>query len=518
MTIVRRLWSLVKTPPATWLFRLILSATAILFALLALRFSLAARPLIDGVDFYLVVLYARDLANGAADVPMSRYIYFPGVYTFWKAVYLAADGSLSALQWAYVGLLVGNGLLIGAILTTLTGLWQAGLVAAALYLVEGSRIESLYGCAEPIATLPYLLGLWGWVLLSRCGFSMAGLLALATGFGLALYTKQQGGLLALGAVGLLPSLRLADSSHRYTPQQWLLIPLIASGVFALAMWMEGGGLSAVTWGVQFAANYPPEGSWGEHLDRAWTMTQPISNFLPTGIVVCLIGWLYRDRLPPVPDLLLLTLGISICSALGALLQFSKRGYLHYALLMLPSLVLIAGLTIDVLVRWLAPFVQRRQGAAGSAGWAGIALLVLLHGMGIQAFAQHAATQFSAPTKPAGFTERIKETFPPLCRHVPAGSELLLIPSREQVIHWMCRTRTIAFKPGYAWWSLSPAPYLEALSSTGLTYAFVFSDNAGPYERQFFLENGRAAIDQKLKQLGFREAFTFEGGTLYRMEH
>jgi len=45
--------------------------------------------------------------------------------------------------------------------------------------------------------------------------------------------------------------------------------------------------------------------------------------------------------------------------------------------------------------------------------------------------------------------------------------------------------------------------------------FLFSDEAGPYERQFFVENRRSRIEEELKRQGFREAFTFEGGTLYR---
>jgi hypothetical protein len=343
------------------------------------------------------------------------------------------------------------------------------------------------------------------------------LLALAAGFGLALYTKQQGGLLALGAAGLLPALRSADPLEKYTLRQWLLIPLVGIGVFVLAMWMEGGGLSAVALGLQFAAGYRPEGSWSDHLGRALAMTQPISNFLPAGVAVCLVGWLYRDRLPPLPKPLLPALGISLCSALGAMLQFSKRGYLHYALLMLPSLILIAGLTIDALIRWLPPVIQHGRARVRTAAVAGTAALLLLHAAGTPAFVQHAAAQFGTPTKPAGFTERVKETFPDLCRHVPPDSELLLIPSREQVVHWMCRTRAVSFQPGYAWWTLSPAPYLNALASPGLAYVFVFSDEAGPYEQRFFLENGRAEIEQTLKRQGFREAFTFGGGTLYRRE-
>ena len=499
------------------LLRIFFSAATVVIALLALRFSLAASPLIDGVDFYLVILYARDLAHGAADIPLSRYIYFPGIYSFWKTVYLAAGGSLAGMQWAYVGLLIANAALTGAILTTVTANWQAGVLIAALYLVAGSRIESLYGCAEPIVTLPYLLGLWGWVLLSGRERITAAVLALAMGFGLALYTKQQGGLLALGAIGLLPALRLGIHPYTCTLRQWLLIPPASLGVFSLAMWIEAGGWSATILGLQFAATYPPEGSWTEHLGRAWEMTQPFSNFLPTGIAVCLIGWRYRDRLPPLPPASLLMLGISIASLLGGLAQFSRRGYLHYALLMLPSLLLIAGLTIDALFRWLAPVLHDSRGKVRGAALAGAVALLLVHAPGTPAFVQHVAAQVEGPRKPAGFTERIKETFPPLCRHVKPDSELLLIPSREQVIHWMCGTRAVSFQPGYAWFSLSPAPYLDALASQGLAHVFVFSDEAGPYERQFFTENGRGRIEEELKRRGFREVFAFEGGTLYERE-
>jgi hypothetical protein len=511
----RFLQNLMRNQFAGRFLRIFFSVASIAVALLALKSSLAARPLIDGVDFYLVVLYARDLAQGAADIPLSRYIYFPGIYTFWKIVYAAGDGHLAGMQQAYVGVLIGNAVLTGAILSTVTGYWLAGLLAGVFYLVEGSRIESLYGCAEPIVTLSYLLGLWIWLLLSRRGAGTAGLLALATGFGLALYTKQQGGLLALGAAGLLPALRLADPPDRYTLRQWLLVPLVSAGVFALAMLIEGGGTPAVTTGLQFAAAYPPEGSWSEHLVSAWRMTQPFSNFLPAGIAVCVIGWRHRDRLPPLPVPYLLVLGISIGSVLGGLVQFSKRGYLHYALLILPSLLLVTGITLDAVIRWLVPVLRDspqtvRVGAAG-----GTAVLLLLHAAGTPAFVQHASAQLAAPAKPAGFTERVKETFPPLCQHVPPGSELLLIPSREQVVHWMCRTRAVGFLPGYAWWSSSSAPYLEALSSPDLVYVFLFSDDAGPYERQFFLENGRSRMEEELKQRGFRDVFTFEGGTLYR---
>src|SRR5438093_9667201 len=130
----------------------LLAAAAVVCVALAIRFLNASRPFIGGVDFYYYVLFARDLASGATDVPLARYIYFPGVYSFWKTVFRVSDGSLASLQWAYVGVLLANGILISGILTSLTRIWQAGVFASALYIFIASRIEGLYGLTEPIAT------------------------------------------------------------------------------------------------------------------------------------------------------------------------------------------------------------------------------------------------------------------------------------------------------------------------------------------------------------------------------
>ena len=68
----------------------------------AIHYAVAARDTVEGVDFYYYVCFARDLASGANDVPVARYMYFPGVYLFWRSVLRVAGESLSALQWAYV--------------------------------------------------------------------------------------------------------------------------------------------------------------------------------------------------------------------------------------------------------------------------------------------------------------------------------------------------------------------------------------------------------------------------------
>lgn len=495
---------------------LLSTVLAAALACLALQLTVESRPLIDGVDFYIYALYGRDLANGASDIPFARYHYFPGGYVFWKAVTVLSDGSLEALQWAYVGVLLCNATLIGAILIVLAESWQGGLAAAALYLLAANRLDALEGCAEPIATAPYLLGLWLWLLFSRRGWSVAGLLSLATGLGLALFVKQQGGLLALGAVGLLPLCGLPRSGAPRTFKAWCLLPLAAAAVFATAFALDGGGLPALLYGLQFAAQYQAEGSWGDHLIWVFGLTQPVSNFWLSGIVIWgLLIW-QKQRWPPEYAALAPALGLSIFTVLGCMFQFAKRGYLHYSLLALPSLIIVAGLVLALAVRW-AERASPRQNLGPSLGLLAAAITLLLHSIGTAPLLRHVTAQLVTPSRPAGFTQQIKSTFTPLCRHLSPGEDLLLVPAREQVVHWLCGTRAISRALGYAWLTLDYAPYRSALASPSLQAVFVFGDRAGAYERDFFLANDKTVVVKDVQRSGFRETFSFGGGTLYRKE-
>ncbi len=501
------------------------------FAALTVRFLTASRPFIGGVDFYKYILFARDLAGGATDVSSTRYFYFPGVYSFWKTVFLVTDGSLASLQWVYVGVLITNGVLIGCILASLTRIWQTGVFATSLYVFLASRIEGLHGVTEPIATIPYLLGLWLWLLMSGPGKTHFGLFALASGLGLALFAKQPAGLLSLGILGFLPLIGRTDPPHQYRISHLLILPIVATCAFLFAMWLEGGGLAAMKTGVLYARDLPSEGSWLQHVNRIREVTRPISNFFLSGCAVWLAAVIARKRIPELPDAVMLTLGLSIFSAVACLLQFSKLGHLHYAMLLLPSAIIASSLAIHIVIAFLNRRAHRWPRFAVPAVIVGTAAFLLINSAGTTNLLMYIAGQIASPTRWMQ-TEIIKKTTEPLCSRIRPGSDLLLIPSRQNTFHWFCRTRSLSLSLGYEWgpteWGPTDSPigygraptgaasyYIAAASSPSLSNILVFSEHYGEYEQSFFGKNERTQLLRELERLGFRETFSFEAGQLYQ---
>jgi hypothetical protein len=489
-------------------------ALAILgLAALALSLTLQSRPFIGGVDFYYYILFARDLAGGWPDVSDARYVYFPGVYTFWAAALSLSDGSLASLQWAYVGLLLANGIVIGCILTSLTESRLGGVLAASVYLLAVGRVEGFAGTTEPIATLPYLAGLWLWILLTKGGRNRLGLAALAAGFGLALYTKQQGGLLALGVLGLLPCALAAGPFPRYKPVQLAMIPLGAGAVFLLAMGVEGGGLDAVKAGLVFARDYHAQGDWLVHVQRVWSQTQPVSGMFLLACLLWPVLLVFRAPAEPVSVPVLATLGLSVFSAWGGLIQFSKRGYLHYALLPLPSAIIASGLVLYLMVRLL-------HQQAGARLWWGVATVAV--GAGSLFWVSWTGAALAKETikltaSPIRWTtqEDMGRVFSPLCRHVQPGTGLLLIPSREYRVHWFCRTRSLSWKVKLDWDPTDPARYLPVLAAPDVGQVFVFEKSYGEFEKRYLEQGDWSSVFREMERLGFRQVFTSGMGRLFR---
>lgn len=484
-------------------------------AIVALAFSLgiAARPFIGGVDFYYYVLTARDLAGGAV-VPDDRYFYFPGVFSFWKVVFEVSDGSLSSLQWTYLAVLFANAFLVGGILTTLTRSWSGGGLAAALYLFVAGRIEGFEGVTEPIATVPFLLGLWLWVLMRGDRGSDAGLLALAAGFGLALYTKQQGGLLAFGVVGLLPALWAADPSERYRIRHVAVLPIGAVGVFLVAMVLEGGGLTAVQAGLFSVRGYHAQGSWVEHVQRVCELTQPVSNFFLSACVTWAVLTAFRKRLPVLPARALLALGIALFATLGCLIQFTKRGYLHYAMLLLPSALIAAGLGLYAVIRLLDWSTRAWRQSAVPLVLLGTAAFLWANSAGATGLVRDTTSLATASTRWLTH-EDVGRVFTPLCSRVGPGTDLLLIPPRENKVHWFCRTRPVDSKIRNPWEPAEPQSYRPVLALPAVRNVFVLSPDYGAYEKRYFETGDWRRFPQELGELGFRETFRFDVGTLYQ---
>ncbi len=491
-----------------------LTLAVIALAALAVQFLTMSRPFIGGVDFYYYILNARDLADGAAGAPPIRYTYFPGVYRFWTSILLATDGSLATLQWTYVGVMLANGILVGCILATVTRIWQAGLFATVLYLFMASRVEGMYGVTEPITTIPFLAGLWLWVLLSDTGRPRAALVALATGFGLTLFSKQQGALLLFGALGLLQDPAYAARPFRQRLTGVMMMTGGALLVFLGAMLLEGGGIEAIHMGLRFVMEYQPEGLWFENVSRAQEATQPVSNLFLSACAVWLALTIARRKFPEFPPAVMPVLGITVLSALGCVLQFSRRGHLHYALLFLPSAIIAGGLTLYVVAVFLDRQTRRWPRFAEAAAIIGTVLFLLVNSVGTTDFVRYASAQIASPTRWMPH-DTLRQVFAPLCTRVEPGSGLLLIPQRQGIVHWECRTRAVSPVVGYRWGPMEAAYYMIAASSPAAANVFVFAERYGEYEQLFFRSNDRTRILRELERLGFRETFSFDAGQLYQ---
>ncbi|MBS2021234.1 MAG: hypothetical protein JST92_02410, partial [Deltaproteobacteria bacterium] len=224
----------------------------------ALRLAWALAPSLAGVDFYAYVCFARDLISprGAS---AARFAYFPGVYVFWAAVMKLWGQSLRDLQQGYVTLLFTNAALCALLVFRALGRSSkgpltpqarvlAGAFAFAWCLLLDVPLEGFVGATEPIATLPFLLGLLAWggaPLTGRAGSWRA--LALGLGIGLGVFGKQQALLVAFGWLALVPDVLGPKPLHARSTL--LLIPIAAVGTLLSALQLSGG-LSALVRGVQ----------------------------------------------------------------------------------------------------------------------------------------------------------------------------------------------------------------------------------------------------------------------------
>lgn len=299
----------------------------------AVRYILAVRPRIEGIDFYFYVCFARDLAAGAGDVSRTHLDYFPGVYAFWRAALAASGGRLPGLQWAYVGLLLANAALLFALVRRVTGSLRSGGYAALWYVVLFSLYEGFYGCTEPLTTLPALAGLlvWGGEPLRGARGALL-TLALGAGLGLALFAKQQGGLISLGAVSLGVLAIAAPAERRPSLSQLLALPAIAAGSFVLAGWVVGYGLAEIRGGLRYVDAYESHGSFAGNLNAFWH-NSPLS-----AVAICMAALIYAAplvsrRLRPLLAERSYAVGcFALLAGAASLLQFTKRTYLHYALI------------------------------------------------------------------------------------------------------------------------------------------------------------------------------------------
>jgi hypothetical protein len=486
------------------------SVAAVISVCVSLYFLLILAPFIQGVDFYYYTLISRDLAAGEIEITPARYWYFPGFYSFWRLIISVTPGDMTSLQWAFSGALFLNSFLIGLVAWELTGIWQIAAFAGSFYPFQAFLLEGFSGTAEPVVTLPFLTGLCVWARLLNRGYGISALTALGTGLGLSIFVKQQGVLLGLGILGLLPATRFFKGTALARIAPLTVIPITVSTVFLCAMAVEGGGLSALKTGLGFAKDYPADWLLTENLSRVTALTGPLTIVFAASIAL----WVYclavaRDTSLAQPSALA-GLGICVLSAVSGAFQFATRGYLHYALLSLPSMIIAVTIGIGIMARM---FQGRSMKKATYTTMVAGGFLILAVST-IPQFTRLLSEAFATLPKQSPLVT-LAENYSSICTHVPTGSALLLVPPRNNGVHWLCGTKSIAWKVRLDWTPPSKEDYLRALTSNAITYVFMFSEATGAYEEGFLRAIDANGLRGDMIRMGYREVLTIPAGVLFQ---
>ncbi|MEP3482719.1 MAG: hypothetical protein ABJZ55_25975 [Fuerstiella sp.] len=307
-------------------------------AISLLLFVIAAVSKIDGTDLYFFVCHGRDFAMGYQPSQPASYLYFPGVYRVWSVVFYVFPVSVFVVQWTVMIALLLNAVLVGALVYRLANSFWFSCVGASLYVALSTRFEGLQGTGEPMATLPFLFGIVCWLSLSKdvLRFAFFGI-----AIGLTVYMKQQAGLLSLGVASIFiwPSTDTATSpwfTGRWKPP--FILAGIAVLVFLSSMLLEGRGLLPLKTGLEMLHRYEGQGSWIRNLSDLIRNDEVVA--LLAMVCACGMGLAVFQK-AGFDDRHAHAFGLLCLSSVATLLQFRVRGYYHYFLLSLPSLVVVA---------------------------------------------------------------------------------------------------------------------------------------------------------------------------------
>jgi len=509
-------------PEPAWLrwYRRSLVAAGIAFAITAAtRYLIAARPEVDGLDFYFYLCFGRDSLHGVEEPTLARYAYFPGGYRFWEFVMALAGEGLSTMQLVFVFVLVANAALCGAIVSRCVNSRNAGVLAGLLYLALTSRFEGLDGTTEPICTLFALLGLLAWggePLRGLAGWRRA--LLLGTGLGLAVWVKQQAGLVTFGAAVIVVNFAIGRAENRDHIWQILAVPASAACVLFLALLLEGHGLAPMIIGLWHVMEYEPLGSFVKNLPRLGRQAGPavglflLALFLWAAVLASSFSRAVRQT--PWATIV----GFSLLAAIATFIQFSKRSSPHYGLLAAPYLA-IAVTVMAVRVAQSAGTVWPRLRPIIALATAGFLTLPAVGSMGKQGYFQAWPLVWNPVVLPEPLWHAdvdVASDLESLATLVSPGEDVLVLPPRRNVVHFLLGSVSHTNPNGYGWGG--PWEALEAMRSSSPDAVIVIHPRSLQVGDSALC--GTIACDRAISALpesGYRISSILTSMTLWRRE-
>lgn len=499
---------------ARWWHRLVVWTGLTAGIVAAVRYAIALRPYVEGVDFYFYVYFARELWRGALDLPLAHFHYFPGVYEFWRAGLLLGNGSSAALQWMYLALLGTNALVIAAIVIRACRSVSGGLLAGLWYAILCSEFEGFYATTEPVATLPVLIGvlLWGGVpLWSRRGVLRA--LALGAAFGIGIYAKQQGVLQTAGWLSIVATHAIWKRADRRAWARVIIVPAATAVVGLGLIGLERHSVEYLTRGLIAVGIYPSRATLIENLAEAHVVDNPVA----LGGAMAFLGWLVVAAWPRARGLLRMpwcgVLGFASIAGLAGLVQYTKQPYQHYTLLAGPFLIVAAVVGAIVLVRW----ASRTVGSAALIPFVavGIAAIPLTRPQPYTAglaLWPPSTTPRLAHQLPWRLTPDVADDITRLRAAVRPGEDLLVLPPRRNELHMLLGTRWISFD--YEWWNYDTSA-VRAVRSPTLAAVIVIRTHLDETDWMIWKKFDCDAAVAELGRAGFRPVVSGRAMTLWR---
>jgi hypothetical protein len=451
--------------------RIVLVAGLTLATIETVWFFINAIPWLEGVDLYVLIAVARDSLNNPNDVDDTRYFYFPGAFMFWRMVLGMFGHSWPVIKPAYAAVLAANTALVVVLTLRAGGGRRLAVYSAFFYLLLASRLEGFAGLIEPICTIPLLAGLAVWrgsTLAGSRGLMKA--LALGSGIGLALYVKQQAGLLALGYVTLIPYAFAKFADQRHGAVQLLAIPLSAVFVLLVAVLAEGRGLLPLSIGLTALSEYSSQGTLVSNLKWVW---QNLGAGLQLIFVIslsafCIVATTRRRREILFTPWFRVAIFL-IVAALASLIQFQKRPYLHYALL-------TAAMAAPGIALILRGIISNLPGSLRNKIVLQPLLLLILMLPFVRPTTASSGVLYFFPlrtTQPVEFypirraDPAVSQDLETARRFLRPGEDVLVLPPRRNEVHLTLGTRSRSYPHGYRWAPADAAVVVQSESLDGV---------------------------------------------------